>query len=33
VLPEDHVVVDADQGTLKFLPKRGGRTHDGKSAA
>ncbi len=33
VLPGDHIVVDADQGGLKFLPKRGLGTQDRKSAA
>jgi len=33
VLSGDHVVVDADQGALKFLPKRGLGAHNGKSAA
>ena len=33
VLSGDHIVVDADQGGLKFLPKRGLGAHDGKLAA
>jgi len=33
VLPGDHIVVDADQGSLRFTPKRGLRAYEGKSAA
>ena len=33
ILPGDHIVVDADQGALKFLPKRGSRVQDDKSVA
>jgi len=33
VLPGDHIVVDADQGGLKFVPKRVLVVRDGKSAA
>jgi ATP-dependent Clp protease ATP-binding subunit ClpA len=33
VLPGDHIVVDADQGGLRFIRRRGSRAREGKPAA